>query len=192
MEYNTEIEKEVEKLSGSVKFDTKFLEQRKVFLWGAVHDESAEKIVNRLLFLESEKPGEPITLFVNSPGGSVTSGLVIIDVMKMISSPVNTVCMGLAASMGAMILSFGKKKSIFENGRVMIHQPSISSISGQASDMEITANQILKTREMLAEMLAANCKQPIEKIRKDFDRDYWMDAKESKEYGIVDELYSKF
>ncbi|MBP7477209.1 MAG: ATP-dependent Clp protease proteolytic subunit [Chitinophagales bacterium] len=192
MEYNTEIEKEVEKLSGSVKFDTKFLEQRKVFLWGAVHDESAEKIVNRLLFLESEKPGEPITLFVNSPGGSVTSGLVIIDVMKMISSPVNTVCMGLAASMGAMILSFGKKKSIFENGRVMIHQPSISSISGQASDMEITANQILKTREMLAEMLAANCKQPIEKIRKDFDRDYWMDAKESKEYGIVDEIYSKF
>ncbi len=192
MEYNKEIEKEVEKLSGSVKFDTKFLEQRKVFLWGAVHDESAEKIVNRLLFLESEKPGEPITLFVNSPGGSVTSGLVIIDVMKMISSPVNTVCMGLAASMGAMILSFGKKKSIFENGRVMIHQPSISSISGQASDMEITANQILKTREMLAEMLAANCKQPIEKIRKDFDRDYWMDAKESKEYGIVDEIYSKF
>ncbi len=191
MEYNTEIEKEVEKLSGSVKFDTKFLEQRKVFLWGAVHDESAEKIVNRLLFLESEKPGEPITLFVNSPGGSVTSGLVIIDVMKMISSPVNTVCMGLAASMGAMILSFGKKKSIFENGRVMIHQPSISSISGQASDMEITANQILKTREMLAEMLAANCKQPIEKIRKDFDRDYWMDAKESKEYGIVDEIYTK-
>lgn len=191
MEYNTEIEKEVEKLSGSVKFDTKFLEQRKVFLWGAVHDESAEKIVNRLLYLESEKPGEPITLFVNSPGGSVTSGLVIIDVMKMISSPVNTVCMGLAASMGAMILSFGKKKSIFENGRVMIHQPSISSISGQASDMEITANQILKTREMLAEMLAANCKQPIEKIRKDFDRDYWMDAKESKEYGIVDEIYTK-
>ena len=122
----------------------------------------------------------------------MTSGLVIIDVMKMISSPVNTVCMGLAASMGAMILSFGKKKSIFENGRVMIHQPSISSISGQASDMEITANQILKTREMLAEMLAANCKQPIEKIRKDFDRDYWMDAKESKEYGIVDEIYSKF
>lgn len=182
------IEEIAESLAFSAKFDKKFLEQRKIFLWGVVHDDSAEKIVNRLMYLDSEKPGEPITLYISSPGGSVTSGMVIIDTMNMIKSPVNTICMGLAASMGSMILSFGKKRSMYPNGRVMIHQPSISSIQGQATDMEITANQILKTKSILAEMLAKNCKQSFEKIMKDFDRDYWMDANESKAYGIVDEI----
>ncbi len=188
MNNNTGFEKLIESFTLSSKFENQFLAQRKIFLWGVVNDDSAEHVVNRLLYLDNEKPGEPITLYVNSPGGVVTSGMVIIDTMNMIKSPVNTVCMGLAASMGSMILSFGKKRSIYPNGRVMIHQPSISSIQGQATDMEITANQILKTKSILAEMLAKNCKQSVDKIMKDFDRDYWMDAAESKAYGIVDEI----
>lgn len=187
------MEELLEKLGASAKFDSKFLKERKIFLWGAVHDESAEHIVNRLLFLEAEKPGEEITLYINSPGGVVTSGMVIIDVMNMISSPVRTVCMGLAASMGSMILSSGTKgkREIFQSGRVMIHQPSIGSISGQATDMEITATQILKTKENLARILAERCGQSFEKIMKDFDRDYWMDAQESLDYGIVDGITKK-
>ena len=182
------IEEIAESLGFAVKFDKQFLAQRKIFLWGVVNDDSAERVVNRIMFLENESPGDPITLYISSPGGVVTSGMIIIDTMNMIKSPVNTVCMGLAASMGSMILSFGKKRSMYPNGRVMIHQPSISSIQGQATDMEITANQILKTKSILAEMLAKNCNQTVEKIMSDFDRDYWMDATESKAYGIVDEI----
>jgi ATP-dependent Clp protease, protease subunit len=171
--------------------DMKFLEQRKIFLWGEVNDDSAEDIVSKLLYLESIKPGEKITFFINSPGGMVTSGFSILDTMHLISSPVSTVCMGLAASMGSILLSAGQKgeRCIFPLGEVMIHQPSIGSLQGTAVDIEIQTKQIIKTKEIAADILAKNCNQPIKQIYKDFDRDYWMNAKESIEYGIVDKIY---
>lgn len=181
----------VETLSEARLFQKKFLEQRKIFLWGPVMDKSARDITNRLLYLEAEDPGKPITFYINSPGGVVTSGMVIYDTMKMISSPVYTVCMGLAASMGSILLSAGEKghRSIFPSGRVMIHQPSIGGlIQGVAEDIAIHAREIVKTKEMGARILAENCGQDFDKVMKDFDRDYWMDAKESLEYGIVDKM----
>jgi ATP-dependent Clp protease, protease subunit len=171
--------------------DLKFLEQRKIFLWGEVDDDSAKDIVGKLLYLESINPGEKITFFINSPGGAVSSGFSILDTMKMISSPVSTVCMGLAASMGSILLSAGQKgeRYIYPLGEVMIHQPSIGQLQGTASDMEIQAKQIMKTKEIAADILAKNCNQTIAQILSDFDRDYWMNAKESVEYGIVDKIY---
>lgn len=183
----------IEELTENARFNKKFLEQRKVFLWGVVEDESARDLVNRLLFLEAEDPGKEITLFINSPGGIVTSGMIIYDTMKMISSPVSTVCMGLAASMGSILLSAGEKgkRYIWPSGKVMIHQPSIGMIQGPASDLEIRAREILKTKEMGAKILAENCGQSVDRIKQDFDRDYWMDANESIEYGIVDSVVEK-
>jgi ATP-dependent Clp protease protease subunit len=173
------------------KVEVKFLEQRKIFLWGQVDDDSAQDIVSKLLYLESEKPGEKITFFINSPGGMVTSGFSILDTMNLISSPVSTVCMGLAASMGSLLLSAGEKgqRFIYPLGEVMIHQPSIGYLQGRASDLEIHAKQILKTKTLSAEILAKNCNQPLEQILKDFERDYWMNAEESVKYGIVDRVY---
>ena len=172
--------------------DLKFLEQRKVFLWGEVDDVSAEDIVSKLLYLESVQPGEKITFFINSPGGMVTSGFSILDTMNLISSPVSTVCMGLAASMGSILLSAGQKgmRYIYPLGEVMIHQPSVGYLQGSAVDLEIQARQILKTKELGAQILSKNCNQPIEQILKDFERDYWMNARESVDYGIVDGIYS--
>ncbi len=181
----------LKELSQGMRFDKKFLEQRKIFLWGPVDDESAQYIVNRLLFLEAEKPGEEIKFYINSPGGVVTSGMVIYDTMKLISSPVTTICMGLAASMGSILLSAGEKgkREIWPSGRVMIHQPSIGgTIQGQVSDLEIHAREINKTKEMGAKILAENCGQTFEKIMSDFDRDYWMNAQEAIDYRIVDKL----
>ncbi len=182
-----------EVLSGA-QFEKKFLEQRKVFLWGVVDDRSAKSVVSRLLYLEAQDPGKEITFYINSPGGVVTSGMVIHDTMKMISSPVSTVCMGLAASMGSILLSAGKKgkRFIFPSGEVMIHQPAIGGVyQGVSADLEIQAIQIKKTKEMGAKILAENCGQPIEKIYADFERDYWMDAKEAVAYGIVDKILDK-
>jgi len=181
-------------MSGMNKFDARFLEQRRVFLWGPVTDESAEKVVNRLLYLEAEDPGKPIHFYINSPGGVVTSGLVMMDTMKMISSPVYTYCMGLAASMGSILLCAGEKghRYIFPNGRVMIHQPSLGGAYGQATDIEITAREIQKIKEISAKILAEACGKTFEQVMKDFDRDYWMNAQESLEYGIVDQLAEKF
>jgi ATP-dependent Clp protease, protease subunit len=184
----------LEGLSDNRLFQKKFLDKRKVFLWGPVMDASARDVVNRLMYLESEKPGEEITLYINSPGGVVTSGMVIYDTIKMITSPVSTVCMGLAASMGSILLSVGEKgkRFIYPSGRVMIHQPSIGGlIQGAAADIAIHAKEIVKTKEMGARILADNCNQSFEKIMKDFDRDYWMDARESLEYGIVDAVIDK-
>jgi ATP-dependent Clp protease, protease subunit len=181
-------------LSDDKLFNKKFMEQRKIFLWGAVTDDSARYIVNRLLYLEMQDPGKEITFYINSPGGVVTSGMVIYDTMKMISSPVSTVCMGLAASMGSILLSAGEKgkRLIFPSGRVMIHQPSIGGlIRGQATEIAIHAREISKTKLMGAQILADNCGHSVDKILKDFDRDYWMDAKESLEYGIVDGFVEK-
>lgn len=185
----------IDNLSEGRLFGKKFLEQRKVFLWGVVMDNTVREVVNRMLYLEAEKPGEEITLYINSPGGSVTAGMVLYDTMQMISSPVSTVCMGLAASMGSILLSGGKKgrRFIFPSGEVMIHQPSIGGyMQGRATDIEITTKQIVKTRELGARILADNCGQSFEKIMKDFDRDYWMDANEAVEYGIVDGVLNKW
>lgn len=175
------------------RFNQRFLQERKVFLWGVVEDDSARDIVNRLLYLESAAPGKEITFYINSPGGIVTSGMIIYDAMKMISSPVSTVCMGLAASMGSILLAGGEKgkRYIWPNGKVMIHQPSVGMIQGPASDLEIRAREIIKTKELSARILAENCDQPIEKIKEDFERDYWMNAEESVEYGIVDKIVQK-
>ena len=186
------IENPMEKMMSSWQFDKKFIEHRKVFLWGVVDDKSAKDITNRLMYLEAIEPGKEITFYISSPGGMVTSGMVIYDTMQMISSPVSTVCMGMAASMGSILLSGGAKgkRFIFPNGEVMIHQPSGGG-QGTSADLEIMATQMLKTKLMGAELLAKNCGQTVEKIMKDFDRDYWMDAKESVAYGIVDGILAK-
>ncbi len=185
-------ENPMEKMMSGWMFDKKFIEQRKVFLWGAVEDKSAKDIADRLMYLESLDPGKEITFYINSPGGGVTSGMVIYDVMQMISSPVSTVCMGMAASMGSILLSGGKKgrRFIFPHGEVMIHQPSGGG-RGTSADLEIMAVQMLKTKQMGARVLAENCGHTYEKVMKDFDRDYWMDAKESIAYGIVDHIIEK-
>ena len=186
-------ELQMEKMMSGWQFDKKFIEQRKIFLWGIVDDKSAKDITSRLLYLEAIEPGKEITFYINSPGGIVTSGMVMYDTMQMISSPVSTVCMGMAASMGSILLSGGTKgrRFIFPSGEVMIHQPSGGG-QGTSADLEIMAEQILKTKEMGARILAENCGQPFEKVMKDFDRDYWMDAKESVTYGIVDGVLNKF
>jgi len=157
-----------------------------------VDDKSAKDITNRLMYLEALDPGKEITFYISSPGGVVTSGMVIYDTMQMISSPVSTVCMGMAASMGSILLSGGAKgkRFIFPNGEVMIHQPSGGG-QGTSADLEIMAEQIRKTKLLGAEILAKNCGQTVEKVMKDFDRDYWMDAKESIDYGIVDAVLTK-
>ncbi len=175
-------------------YNKKFLEERKIFFWGVVNDQSAKEIVNKLLYLDSVKPGEEIKLFINSPGGVVTSGMVIYDTMQMISSPVSTICMGMAASMGSILLSGGTKgkRFIFPHGEVMIHQPSIGGAQGTSADLEILANQIARTKELGANILAKNCGKSLEQVMKDFDRDYWMNAEEAVEYGIVDGILEKF
>ena len=176
------------------KLEKYFFEKRSVQLWGPVDDRSAKDIVNKLLLLDADKPGEEIKFFINSPGGMVTSGMVIYDAMKMMKSPVSTICMGLAASMGSILLSGGTKgrRFIFPHGEVMIHQPSIGGYyQAVSADLEIQAKQIKKTKEIGARILADNCGKKIEQIYKDFERDYWMDAKESVEYGIVDQVIEK-
>jgi len=179
------------KANVSRQIEKNFLDERKIFLWGVVNDESAKKIIERLLYLEAKAPGEEIKLFINSPGGVVTSGMVIYDTIKLISSPVSTICMGLAASMGSILLSVGEKgkRFIFPHGRVMIHQPSLGGYQGTAADLEITAREIIKTKELGAKILAENCGQTVKKILADFDRDFWMNADEAKQYGIVDGVY---
>ena len=185
-------ENPMEKMMSGWRFDKKFIEQRKIFLWGVVDDKSAKDITNRLMYLEAIDPDKEITFYINSPGGIVTSGMVIYDTMQMISSPVSTVCMGMAASMGSILLSGGKKgkRFIFPNGEVMIHQPSGGG-QGTSADLEIMAEQMMKTKLLGAGILAKNCGQTLEKVMKDFDRDYWMDATESINYGIVDAVVKK-
>ena len=182
----------MEKMLSGWQFDKKFIEQRKIFLWGGVDDKSSKDITSRLLYLDAIDPGKEITFYINSPGGIVTSGMVVYDTMQMIKSPVATVCMGMAASMGSILLSGGKKgkRYIFPHGEVMIHQPSGGG-QGTSADLEIMGEQIHKIKEISARILAENCGQTFEKVMKDFDRDHWMGAKESIEYGIVDKLMEK-
>lgn len=181
----------MENMVSGARFDKKFIEQRKIFLWGVVDDRSAKDITARLMFLDAIDPGKEIKFYINSPGGVVTSGMVIYDTMQMIKSPVSTICMGMAASMGSILLSGGEKgkRFIFPHGEVMIHQPSGGG-QGTSADLEIMAEQIKKIKALGAKILADNCGQTFEKVMKDFDRDYWMGAKESVEYGIVDGIVS--
>lgn len=166
--------------------DSKLIEQRKVFLWGQVDDKSAKHVIDRLLYLDALETKD-IHLYINSPGGYVTSGFAMYDCIKSLNSDVSIICTGLAASMGSILLSVGTKGKRFiqPHARVMIHQPS-GGARGQASDIEITAQEILKTKELSAQILADNCGQDYEKVLKDFNRDHWMGAEESVSYGIVD------
>lgn len=171
-----------------------FFQTRAVYLWGAVDDRTAKEVTTKMLLLEADKPGEEIKFYINSPGGVVTSGMVIYDTMKMLKSPVSTICMGLAASMGSILLSGGVKgrRFIYPHGEVMIHQPSLGGhIQGVSIDLEITAKQTRRVKEIGARILAENCGKKMDQIMKDFDRDYWMDAKEAVEYGIVDSIVEK-
>lgn len=176
------------------KMEKMFFEKRAVYLWGVVDDKSARDVVSKLLLLDADKPGEEIKLFINSPGGVVTSGMVMYDTIKMIKSPVSTICMGLAASMGSILLSAGTKgkRFIYPHGEVMIHQPSLGGyFQATSADIEIQANQIKKTKELGAKILAENCGKTMEQIMADFDRDYWMDAEEAMAYGIVDGILNQ-
>ncbi|MDF2187402.1 ATP-dependent Clp protease proteolytic subunit [Paraflavitalea sp. CAU 1676] len=178
----------------SKKLEQYFFETRSVHLWGVVDDKSARDVTAKLLLLDADKPGTEIKFYINSPGGIVTSGMVIYDTMRMLKSPVSTICMGLAASMGSILLSGGTKGSryIYPHGEVMIHQPSLGGhIQGVSADLEIQAKQTKRVKEISAKILAENCGKKPEQIMKDFDRDYWMDAKEAIEYGIVDKVFEK-
>lgn len=167
------------------------LEQRKIFLWEQVDDQSSKSVVEQLAYLEAIQPGQPIHMYINCPGGMVTAGYAMYDMMQTISSPVYTYCIGFAASMGSVLLSGGEKgnRYIYPTAEVMIHQPGIGGrFSAKSIDIEIQARQIIKTKELTARILAENCGQTIQKIMKDFDRDYWMNAEEAVKYGIVDRI----
>jgi ATP-dependent Clp protease, protease subunit len=168
---------------------SRLLKDRIVFLGTPVDDDVANVIIAQLLFLESEDPDKDISLYINSPGGSVSSGLAIYDTMQYVKPQVSTICLGLAASMGAFLLSGGAKGKRFAlpNARVMIHQPS-GGTGGQATDIEIQAKEIVKTKKRLNELLAANTGQTFERIENDSERDYWMSGAEAKAYGLIDEV----
>ncbi len=176
------------------KAEEMFFKNRTVYLWGPVEDKSAKEVVNKLLMLDADKAGKEIKFYINSPGGVVTSGMVIYDVMKMIKSPVSTICMGLAASMGSILLAAGEKgkRYVFPHGEVMIHQPSLGGyFQGVSADLEIHARQIQKTKELGARLLSEACGQEYEKVLRDLERDYWMNAQEALAYGIVDKIVDK-
>ncbi len=171
---------------------SRLLRERLIFLVGPVDDHTANLVVAQMLFLESENPDKDISLYINSPGGSVSAGMSIFDTMQFIKPDVSTLCMGIAASMGSFLLMAGAKGKRFAlpNSRVMIHQPS-GGAQGQATDIEIHAREILRTREQLNRIYAERTGQSIEKIRADMERDFFMDPQESKAYGLIDKVLSK-
>ena len=180
---------------GERAFDifSRLLKERIIFLGGPVEDHMASLIVAQMLFLESEDPEKPITLYINSPGGSVTAGMAIYDTMQLIKPDVKTFCVGLAASMGAVLLAAGAdgKRYALPNCRVLIHQPMIQGIGGQATDIDIHAREILRTRARLNEILASHTKQALDRVEHDTERDFWMSPDEAREYGIVDEVIQR-
>lgn len=179
---------------GERSFDiySRLLRERVIFLTGQVEDNMANLIVAQMLFLEAENPDKDIHLYINSPGGSVSAGLAMFDTMNFIKPDVSTICMGGAYSMGSFLLAAGQKgkRYALANSRVMIHQPS-GGAQGQATDIEINAREILKIRDRLNRILAERTGQPLEKIERDVERDYWLDAQEAKEYGLVDEVLER-
>ena len=171
---------------------SRLLRERVIFLVGPVNDQTANLVVAQLLFLESENPDKDISLYINSPGGSVSAGMSIFDTMNFIKPDVSTLCMGMAASMGAFLLSAGApgKRFALPNSKIMIHQP-LGGAQGQATDIEIHAREILKTREQLNRILAERTGQPLEKIQNDTERDYYMSAAEAQTYGLIDQVIAK-
>jgi ATP-dependent Clp protease protease subunit len=172
---------------------SRLLKERIIFLGTGVNDQVSNSIIAQMLFLESEDPDKEIFLYINSPGGSVTAGLGIYDTMQYIQPPITTICMGQAASMGALLLAAGEpgRRLTLPNARVLIHQPMMGGVSGQASDIDIQANEILNLRERINEILADHTGQEIERIRKDTDRDYYMSAEEAVDYGLADEIIDR-
>ncbi len=172
----------------------KFLEQRKIFLWGAVTDETAKDITEKLLYLETTAPGKDITFYVNSPGGSITAGMAIFDTMRLVTSPITVVVTGMAASMGSILLCGASKgrRLLYPHSRVLIHQPLISGrMIGPASDINIQAKEMEKLRLELNNILAQASGQPLETINRDTDRDFYLNAKEAIEYGLADRIVEK-
>ena len=180
--------------SGERSYDiySRLLEDRIVFISGEIDDATANTIVAELIYLEAKNPDKDICVYINSPGGSVTAGMAIYDTMQYVKCDVSTICIGLAASMGAFLLAAGTKGKRFclPNSEVMIHQP-LGGAQGQASDIEITANHIIKTKKKMIEMLSKNTGQPIDKVQKDVDRDYYMTADEAVAYGLVDKVITR-
>lgn len=168
---------------------SRLLRDRIIFLTGEVNDQSASLVIGQLLFLESENPDKDIYLYINSPGGSVTAGMGIYDTMKFIRPKVNTICVGLAASMGAFLLSSGDRRYALPHSRVMIHQP-LGGTQGQATEIEIAAREILRTREELNKILAENTGKSLEEVSRDTERDYWLRAEEALEYGLIDQIFT--
>ncbi len=171
---------------------SRLLRERVIFLVGPVNDQTANLVVAQLLFLESENPDKDISLYINSPGGSVSAGMAIYDTMNFIKPSVSTLCTGMAASMGAFLLAAGEKGKRFAlpNSKIMIHQP-LGGLQGQATDIEIHARDILKTKAVLNRILAERTGQTLEKIERDTDRDYFLEAEEAKTYGLVDQVIAK-
>ena len=180
--------------SGERSYDiySRLLEDRIIFLSGEITDETANSVVAQLIFLEGKDPEKDISLYINSPGGSVSAGLAIYDTMNFIKCDVTTICVGLAASMGAFLLSSGAKGKRFAlpNSEIMIHQP-LGGARGQASDIEIQANHIKRIKEKINQILSENSGQPLEKVQKDTDRDNYMTAEQALEYGLIDKIFSK-
>lgn len=178
----------------SMLIQKSFLTQRKIFLWGPVTDESAKDLTEKLLYLEAQAPGEKITFYINTPGGSITAGMAVFDTMRLITSPIEVVVTGMAASMGSILLSGAKKghRYIYPHARVLIHQPLISGrFIGPASDINIQAQEMEKLRGELNAILATASGQPLERINQDTDRDFYLNAEEAIAYGLVDKIVEK-
>ncbi len=175
----------------SIKIQDSFLKKRKVFLWGEVSDKSAREVTEKLLYLEAEEPGEPITFYINTPGGSITAGMAIYDTMRLIKAPITVVVTGMAASMGSILLCGADKgkRLLYPHSRVLIHQPLISGqMIAAAVDIHIQAQEMERLRDELNAILAESSGQPLEKIEKDTDRDFYMTASEAIEYGLADDV----
>jgi ATP-dependent Clp protease, protease subunit len=178
----------------AILIQKKFLEARKIFLWGAVTDETAKDITEKLLYLEAVAPGEPITFYINTPGGSITAGMAVYDTMKLVTSPITVVVTGMAASMGSILLAGAPKgrRLLYPHSRILIHQPLISGrMIGPASDINIQAKEMEKLRLELNHILADASGQPMERINQDTDRDFYLNAKEAIEYGLADRIVDK-
>lgn len=177
---------------GERAFDiySRLLKERIIFLGGPINDAVANTVIAQLLFLEHEDPKKDVKVYINTPGGSVTAGMAIYDTMQYVKPDVSTMCVGIAASMGAFLLAAGQKGKRFAlpNSEILLHQVAVEAIGGQASEIEISAKQIVKTKERLNQLLAKHTGQPMAKVEKDTDRDFWLSAEEAKEYGIIDEI----
>ncbi len=180
---------------GERAFDiySRLLKERIVFVGGPIDDHLANLVIAQLLFLEREDPDKDIDMYINSPGGSVTAGLAIFDTMQLVRPDVATICAGMAASMGSILLTGGApgKRYALPYAKILIHQPWVQQVGGQATDVEIAARDLIATRQMLAGIYEKSTKKPIEQILKDIDRDYYMTSREALEYGLIDQIFSK-